>query len=163
MTDDRARRLEHIAKLHLAAVDHLARTLTDSIRMLAIFNGGALVALLALIGSLARNGVVFPPQTPYLFGLFGIGLFAAAGAGICFWFASGVESLSDEIDVLGSTRRISGATFLEMQFTANVAGTCGGFALLISLALGVFGVLLGAWALHDLGETLKTAAPARPS
>lgn len=65
---------EHRSKFVLTLLEASSKMIGDIIRTLFLFNGGALVALLALMGALARNSVSFPEGVSVLVLWFGAGL-----------------------------------------------------------------------------------------
>lgn len=65
---------EHRSKFVLTLLEASSKMIGDIIRTLFLFNGGALVALLALMGAMARNSISFPEGVSVLVLWFGAGL-----------------------------------------------------------------------------------------
>lgn len=76
---------DHQAKLIQISYEAAARVQGDVIRMLFLINGGALLALLALMGAVAKRGAVFPDSLGGIVMTFVNGLVAAVVAAAFSW------------------------------------------------------------------------------
>lgn len=92
MTDREKAVFEHQSKLMVSMHEGAARVQSDVIRMLFLINGGALVALLALMGALAKTGAIFPDALGEIVALFSRGLVATVVGAFFAWMFQDMQA-----------------------------------------------------------------------
>jgi len=123
----------------------------DLVKMLFLFNGGALIAILALLGALARNGQKFPPAIDEIVRTFGFGLAAIVIASLAAWLAQDALSTQHQDSVLGDT---SDASIANYRAIAVLIAICG---MIASLVFGIIGMTKSADALGVFAEQVASS------
>lgn len=154
-------KFDHRSKAVITSYEAAARVQADVIRMLFLFNGGALVALLALMGAVAKSGAFFPDILQDIVTMFGRGLVAAVVAAFCSWAFIDLQSgrLHGELIAAAHEQRST----LRDGWGRFLAGSGVVIAIVASLWCGVTAMNMSATALSQIAKTIPpVAVPSKP-
>ncbi len=150
-TELRAALLEHRSKFVLTLLEASSKMIGDLVRTMFLFNGGALVALLALMGALARNNVKLPSDMTDVVIWFGSGLGCSMLATFFAWGFMDILANVENAALQNGEPSPSLAPSTSKIFAPGVCAALLVMALTASGTFGIIGMLVSAQILGNIG------------